>query len=149
VATPEPSVAPTPPPAAESKPRPVTKKPRKDAKKPKPAKRPDADPLHDPPNDARAIVAASSLPPSLSSVEAAPAVDLGEAKAEVSPALRVGFFVLLAAASLALVFAAIPRQVLGNVSTRLTEHRDDIGLAVTLGMTVTAVTFLLVVVYVT
>ena len=149
MATPEPSVAPTPSPAAESKPRPVTKKPRTAAKKPKPARRPDAVPLHDPPEDARAIVAASSLPPPLSSDAAAPAVDLGEAKAGVSPAVRVGFFVLLAAASLVLVFAAIPRQVLGNVSTRLTEHRDDIGLAVTLTMTVTVVTFLLVVVYVT
>jgi hypothetical protein len=124
----------------------VTKKPRKAAKKPKPAKRPDAEPLHDPSGDARAIVAASSLPPSLSSVEAAPAVDLGEAKAGVSPAVKVGFFVLLAAASLVLVFAAIPRQVLGNVSTRLTEHRDDIGLTVTLGMALIAVAFLLLLV---
>lgn len=131
----------------------MTKKPRKPAKpkpaKPKPAKRPGAEPVHDPPDDARAIVAAATLPPSLSSVAAAPAVDLGDAKAGGSSAVRVGFFVLLAAASLVLVFAAIPRHVLGNVSTRLTDHRDDIGLAVTLGMTVTAVTFLLVVVYVT
>jgi hypothetical protein len=138
-----------PPPAAESKPRPVTKKPRKAAKKPEPAKRPDAEPLHDPLENARAIVAASSLPPPLSSDAAAPVVDRGEPNAGVSPAVRVGFLVLLAAASLLLVFAAIPRQVLGNVSTRLTEHRDDIGLAVTRSMTVTVVTFLLVVVYVT
>jgi uncharacterized membrane protein len=132
----------------------VAEKPRKPAKpkpaRPTPATLPDAAPPHDPPDDARAMVAVASLsPPSPSSVAAAPAVDLGEAEAGGSGAVRVGFFVLLAAGSLVLVFAAIPRQVLGNVSTRLTEHRDDIGLAVTLAMTVTVVTFLLVVVYVT
>jgi uncharacterized RDD family membrane protein YckC len=125
----------------------VTKKPRKAATKPKPAKA--AKLVHAPPIDARPNAAAPASPPPQRSVAAAPAVDLAEAKAGVSPAVPVGFFVLLAAASLVLVFAAIPRQVLGNVSTRLTEHRDDIGIAITLGMTVIVVTFLLVVVYVT
>ena len=61
-------------------------------------------------------------------------------------AVRAAFVVLLAAACLALGFAAIPGRVLGTISTRLTEHRDDIGLAVTAGMTLIAVTFLLLLV---
>jgi hypothetical protein len=57
-----------------------------------------------------------------------------------------GFVVLLAAACLALAFAAIPRRVLGTVAPRLTERRDDIGVAATLGVAAIAVTFLLILV---
>ncbi len=60
--------------------------------------------------------------------------------------MRAGFLVLLAAAGLALAFAAIPGRVLRTVSPRLTEHRDDIGFAAALGMTITSVVFLVLVV---
>jgi hypothetical protein len=75
-----------------------------------------------------------------------PAVALGDGNDGGSLAVRAGFLVLLAAACLALAFAAIPGRVLGTLSTRLTERRDDIGFAVALGMTVTAVMFLVLVV---
>lgn len=61
-------------------------------------------------------------------------------------AVQAALVVLLAATCLLLAFAAIPGRVLGSISTRLSEHRDDIGLAVTAGMAVIAVTFLLVMV---
>ena len=118
----------------------MSKKPPKPAKKPKPAK--PAKLAHAPPIDARPNAAAPASPAAQPSAAALPAVALGDENAGGSLAVRAGFAVLLAAACLALAFAAIPGRVLGTVSTRLTEHRDDIGLAVVVGMTVTAVMFL-------
>jgi hypothetical protein len=140
VATYQESVAPTPPRA----PRPVTKKPPRPAKTPKPAK--PSKPLHARLIDARASAAAPSSPLPRPAVVTPPAVALGDGNDGGSLAVRAGFLVLLAAACLALAFAAIPGRVLGTLSTRLTERRDDIGFAVALGMTVTAVMFLVLVV---
>jgi Kef-type K+ transport system membrane component KefB len=102
--------------------------------------------VHPPPIDARPTAAASSSPPPPPPVAAAPAVALGDGNNGGSPALGAGFILLLAAACLALAFAAIPGRVLGTVSTRLIERRDDIGLAVVLGMTLIAVMFLVLLV---
>ena len=144
VATYQPSVAPTPPPVAESEPREVTKKAPRPAKKPKPAK--PSEPLHARLIDARARAAAPSSPLARPAVVTPPAVALGDGNDGGSLAVRAGFLVLLAAAGLALAFAAIPGRALRTVSTRLTEHRDDVGFAVALGMTVTSVIFLVLVV---
>ena len=139
-ATPSPTVAPAPPPAAESEPPRVSKKPPKPAKKPKPAK--PVKLAHAPPIDARPNAAAPASPPPQPSAAALPAVALGGRKRRRITSGPSRLRRPLAAACLALAFAAIPGRVLGTVSTRLTEHRDDIGLAVVVGMTVTAVMFL-------
>ena len=144
VATYQPSVAPTLPTAAESEPRAVTKKPPRPAKKPRPAK--PSEPLHARLIDARAGAAAPSSPLARPAVVMPPAAALGDGNDAGSLAVRAGFLVLLAAAGLALAFAAIPGRVLRTFSPRLTEHRDDIGFAVALGMTVTSVAFLVLVV---
>src|SRR5688500_5457409 len=140
VATHEPSVAPTPPPAAESKARPVPKKPPRPAKEPKPAK--PSKPLHARLVGARAEAAAPSAPLPRPALVTRPAVALGDGNDGGSLAVRAGLVGLLAAACLALAFAAIPGRVLGKYSTRLTGRRGGVGVAVALGMPVTAVMFL-------
>ncbi|HXV57934.1 MAG TPA: hypothetical protein VD704_08700 [Gaiellaceae bacterium] len=133
-----------------AEPRPARKKPRsaakKAARKREPARPARSEPLHAPPVDAAAAAAAPPPPAPAAgpSVAAAPAAERGAADGGGSPAVAAGFLALLAAAGLALAFAAIPARALGTVSTRLTEHRNDIGLAVMLAMAVSAMVLVLV-----
>ncbi|HZN63704.1 MAG TPA: hypothetical protein VFB66_00260 [Tepidisphaeraceae bacterium] len=122
----------------------MPKKPPRPAKKPKPAR--PAKALHARLIDAKAKAAAPSAPLPRPAVVTRPAIALGDGNDGGSLAVRAGLVGLLAAACLALAFAAIPGRVLRTFSTHLTERRDDIGFAVALGMTVTAVMFLVLVV---
>ena len=73
-----------------------------------------------------------------------PAASRGATDAGLSAA-GVGLLIIVGAALLALVFATIPARVLNAVSARLAERRQDIGLAMAVGLAASAAVFIVLV----
>jgi hypothetical protein len=73
-----------------------------------------------------------------------PAASRGATDAGLSAA-GVGLLIIVGAALLALVFATIPARVLNAVSARLAERRQDIGLAMAVGLAASAALFIVIV----
>ena len=57
----------------------------------------------------------------------------------------MGLLLIVGAALLALVFATIPARVLNAVSARLAARRQDIGLAMAVGLAASAAVFIVIV----